>query len=96
MAQSTIYPKKIKIIGNKVYVRDLESVTEITDENDNIIYEYDETQMTKKEYQEIVHEKLDVLEKATGVNGKSSSKGVAHRLDAIEEQLQVIKDNLGL
>lgn len=64
MAQSTVYPEKIKILGNKVYVRNLDSVEEDVDENDNTIYSYDEIKLTKDEFelQKFEQNNLDVKE----------------------------------
>jgi len=64
MAQSTVYPEKIKILGNKVYIRDLDSVVESVDENDNTIYSYDEIKLTKDEFelQKIEQNDIDVKE----------------------------------
>ena len=60
--ESTVYPNKIKILGNKVYVRDLNSIVEKTDENDNIIYSYDEQLYTKDEYIELLKSENDNLQ----------------------------------
>ena len=62
MTQSTVYPDKIKIIGDKVYVRDLNSVLEETDEQENIMYEYDEEIYTKDEYIKMLKSENDVLQ----------------------------------
>ena len=61
MTQSTVYPDKIKIIGDKVYVRDLNSVVEETDEQENIMYEYDEEIYTKDEYIKMLKDENDQL-----------------------------------
>ena len=61
MTQSTVYPEKIKIIGDKVYVRDLNSVVERNDENENIMYEYDEEIYTKDEYIKMLKDENDQL-----------------------------------
>jgi len=62
MTQSTVYPEKIKILGDKVYVRDLDSVAEKTNEQDNIIYTYDEDLYTKDEYIKILKNENDMQE----------------------------------
>ncbi|MCF8012232.1 MAG: hypothetical protein K9L56_13230 [Clostridiales bacterium] len=49
--KSTKYPEKIKILGNRVLIRDLDSVEENIDENDNIVYSYNENLYTKHEFE---------------------------------------------
>lgn len=61
MAKSTLYPEKIKILGNKVYIRDLESVTEEIDENGNTIYNYQENIYLKDEYIKLLKNENDIL-----------------------------------
>ena len=61
-SQSTIYPTETLILGNKVYVRDLTSVTEKTDEQGNTVYEYDEIVFNKDEYIEKIQTDVKSLE----------------------------------
>lgn len=65
--QSTIYPKKIKILGEKVYVRDLNTVEKKEDENGTTIYSYNEVKMTKNEYIEILKEETDNLKNTVDI-----------------------------
>lgn len=64
MTKSTVYPKKVKILGKKVYIRNLDSVTEEIDEHGTTIYTYKEMQLSKNEYelQKVEQNNIEVKE----------------------------------
>jgi hypothetical protein len=66
MTQSTVYPEKVKILGNKVYVRDLDSVVEKVDENGTTIYSYDVVKLSKDVYMKILQQENKELEGVVG------------------------------